>query len=875
MALVALLSPAGAQTVPATEEPAKRQPEPAQEPTSDPAHAAPDAEPASDAERGAAGLVPETRPPELLEFVPAEYPAEALQAGREGSVVLRLTIDATGGVTEAQVIESLGFGLDEAASAAALKFRFAPAHHAGAAVASRILYRYEFRAPARAPSENLPPAAAAVPLAALTSPAPPAPLTPTIEVSVQGESQAQRLRESAQAVTVIDTEVAQRHSGDLGALLARTEGVAVQRSGGLGSDTRLSLNGLTDDQIRVFLDGVPIEFSGFGLGISHVPLSWVERIDVYRGVVPVRFGADALGGAVDLITDQPLSGPTVQTSYTTGAFDTHQLGLSARQYQESTGLFTRLAAFYDTTLNDYLVDVEVPDQRGRPRPARVRRFHDGYRAGGGNVELGFVDRPWAKRFLLRVFATDFDKDLQHNSNMTVPYGGVEYGQTSVGGTLRYEEPRIGGSRFSTTALAGYAHRVLDFTDTSRWVYDWFGNRVFERAARAGEIGAFASELTQREHRALGRFTLSHDFARGQLLRLAIAPDYITRTGREERRVNPDRRDPLTTERTIVELVSGLEYLLHAAEGRVENSAFFKHYYYGPSTDQVRTFDDSIEELSRSVHRAGGGDALRVRLAPGVLAKASYEYAVRLPRPDEVFGDGALISPNQGLTPEQSHNGNLGLLADHEFGPSFGGVEGEVSGFYRYTDHMIVQLLAQDRVHSIHQNVFTVRTLGVDGGLRWHSPRRWFALHANGTWQDQRNVSEHGPFAPFEGQRVPNRPWLFANAGAELHLPRIGAPNAVLSLGFDTHYVHSFLPGWQENGELDRSNHIPTQLTHSASLSYSVRERGQWSLDFALDLTNLTDARVYDVLGVQKPGRAAFFKVTLCWACAAPASTLPN
>ena len=69
--------------------------------------------------------------------------------------------------------------------------------------------------------------------------------------------------ERRQLVEARETHEAQRHTADLGEVLARTEGIAVQRSGGLGSDTRLSLHGLSDDQIRVFLDGVPLELSGF------------------------------------------------------------------------------------------------------------------------------------------------------------------------------------------------------------------------------------------------------------------------------------------------------------------------------------------------------------------------------------------------------------------------------------------------------------------------------------------------------------------------------------------------------------------------------------------------------------------------------------
>jgi outer membrane cobalamin receptor len=691
-----------------------------------------------------------------------------------------------------------------------------------------------------------------------------APEDPPAEVIVRTVTGATRVRESAQAVKVVEADTARRHTADVGEVLARTEGVAVQRSGGLGSESRLSLHGLTDDQIRFFLDGVPLELSGFGLGIAVIPVHWVQRIDIHRGVVPVRLGADALGGAIDVVTDQNIMGTTAAASYTAGAFDTHQLALSARTLHEPTGFLVRGAAFYDTSRNDYRIDVRVPDSLGRLQPARAWRFHDGYRALGASVEAGVVDRSWARRLLLRLFSTTFDKDLQHNVDMSVPYGEVTHGQTSVGGTLRYELPRSEQDAFALSALVGYSWRSIDFRDASRWVYDWFGNRVFERAETAGEISAFASDLTQWEQRLLGRVTAHYELAPGHDLELVIAPDRATRTGEERLRLDRDRIDPLTTQRELFQLVSGLEYGQSDAEDRIENNAFLKHYLYRPSSDQVDVAYNTIRHVERLTQSLGGGDALRVRVTPGLIAKASYEYAMRLPRPDEVFGDGALIAANLELSPETSHNANIGALLAHELGPSAGGLSAEVTGFLRYTDGMIVRLIADDRVHSIHQNVFTVRTLGVDGMLRWESPRRWLELQTNATYLDQRNGSSNGPFAAFEGQRVPNRPWLFANASGVLRLRNLGTDHDELALSWVTRYVHEFLPGWENTSARDDTDGIPSQLTHSASAEYLVR--GPYTFAASLDLSNLTDERVYDVLGVQRPGRAAFFKMTVCWEC---------
>ncbi len=62
------------------------------------------------------------------------------------------------------------------------------------------------------------------------------------------------------------------------------------------------------------------------------------------------------------------------------------------------------------------------------------------------------------------------------------------------------------------------------------------------------------------------------------------------------------------------------------------------------------------------HREGVGDALRFRFTPWLYAKASYEFATRLPDPDELFGNGILVHANLDLDPEISTQRQPGVLA---------------------------------------------------------------------------------------------------------------------------------------------------------------------------------------------------------------------
>ncbi|MFO0723829.1 MAG: TonB family protein [Myxococcota bacterium] len=88
---------------------------------------------------------PKLTPPVLLELVQAEYPPEALAAGRESTVGLWIEVDATGAVTSVELAESGGPEFDASALAAVKAFRFAPAIAEGIGpVPVRIRYRYRF-----------------------------------------------------------------------------------------------------------------------------------------------------------------------------------------------------------------------------------------------------------------------------------------------------------------------------------------------------------------------------------------------------------------------------------------------------------------------------------------------------------------------------------------------------------------------------------------------------------------------------------------------------------------------------------------------------------------------------------------------------------
>jgi periplasmic protein TonB len=86
----------------------------------------------------------DTQPELIGEGYKPPYPEEAKKNEIEGTVVLKVTIDEDGNVTDAKVLRGLGFGLDEAAASAMRRHKFKPATKDGEKVGTTITYNFSW-----------------------------------------------------------------------------------------------------------------------------------------------------------------------------------------------------------------------------------------------------------------------------------------------------------------------------------------------------------------------------------------------------------------------------------------------------------------------------------------------------------------------------------------------------------------------------------------------------------------------------------------------------------------------------------------------------------------------------------------------------------
>ncbi|MGB2115674.1 MAG: TonB-dependent receptor domain-containing protein [Porticoccaceae bacterium] len=156
--------------------------------------------------------------------------------------------------------------------------------------------------------------------------------------------------ESLSAISVITREDIERYqASDLYDLMSRLPGVSMLRNGVRGSATSLSIRGNQGDHSLFLVDGVRIGSATLGSAtLGLINTNSIERIEVVRGPKSNLYGADAIGGVVNIITRDAADMDSLQVKSSVGSNGTKETTLSAGTTQGKSS--------YSAVLNTYKTD---------------------------------------------------------------------------------------------------------------------------------------------------------------------------------------------------------------------------------------------------------------------------------------------------------------------------------------------------------------------------------------------------------------------------------------------------------------------------------------------------------------------------------------
>lgn len=675
-------------------------------------------------------------------------------------------------------------------------------------------------------------------------------ITALTGITVEAITPIKQVEKSAYNVAAIDATKLTHLNSNAADMLAKASGVKVRETGGVGAESQINLNGFTGQHVRTFVDGVPISrASSFQIG--NIPTELIDRIEIYKGVVPVTFGSDALGGAVNIVTRRS-NAQYANLSYTFGSFNTHKstlnvgapltdnIGIELNAYQNySDNSYKVLTHYLDLTKGIYSKDKQW-----------FKRFHDRYH---NEVIIGKVNifkEPWADKLSFSLNYNQEYKQIQNANLMQIVFGGKYQTSYTYSTGIEYEKKNLlKGLSFSV--VGRYDLTTTNVVDEENRIYSWDGsyrikptkgeamyqNTVFE--GKTAYVAAHLDYWLSEKHFLQLTHTFSHYYrlTKSQLF-------------------TPFSSDADFMDRINQKNITGLSYK-YVPNDQWTVLAFGKYYaakVTGPAVVSGHGYLSVYEDHTERTNALGVGIGSSYEFSKELLAKLSYEKSYRLPNDRELFGDGDLeIGANQ-LRPEHSENLNVNLSWQPETNGHALLAEG---GFaLRYIQDYIIRNVASTGA-ATSKNHGKVLTLGGDFTLRYFY-QKTFSVGGNLSYMDMRNrerKNTNGADSVTYGDRVPNMPYLFGSADATYTFDSLLTQDDGLTLGYNLAYTHEFFLSWQSEGAKIT---VPTQLSHDLSLTYTA-PRNKYTL--SVEVKNFTDALLYDNYSLQKAGRAFYVKAS--------------
>jgi len=689
-------------------------------------------------------------------------------------------------------------------------------------------------------------------------------------------------------VEVLPVESAGLPSARPAEVLEQAPGVQVQRLGMSGRFSSVSIRGSSAGQVQVFLDGLPLFHPAEGVvNLEDLPLDAIDRVEVYRGSSPLAFGADAMGGVVNLISHQAQKPLEVRARLGVGSFGDRRFSAGVGgtqagwQYQAMGGVFSSIGNFpyYSDNGTDYTSDDDTIQplsnndahrasaliRLSRPlSPAYQLKLQGAFQqASMGVLGLGQGVQTTSARF-----------DYHQGTFFVGLLGaGMENRPVRLDLTLdgfwkeaRLDDPLAEVSLTPTSSLNGL--QSLGFTSHGTWV---LMRPSLPRAGVLEAVGLARLEQSRDERvgNAYGRARAGLGIQYDQLVGFQSGPYLTLQPGMLMDVVQPLGK---STE------PGGLQTLASPRLGLLLNLSPAFH-------------------VDESQPMAPGNNARAQGWLPGLQVRANGGYFHRLPTFYELYGNQGSVVGNPLLMPEHGLNVDAGVQGtltpsqtlaasgSHPGGALFPQLRLEVVGFAQVTQDLI--LFTQNSQNTLKpQNISASRTVGqeITASMTWQpgtipqSPQRLSdaRVHLQAAYTHLQAQDDSG-IPSQQGRQLPGRPEhalsVMLSAGAGIPGMRgLAVPEGLEVSNMPPLQVFYRLTGRSQTA-LEPSHTLlnPARVLHDLGLSW--HPPGRWKgVSLSLEVRNLEDTfytpvdyvptpqALVDVQAYPLPGRTFLFQL---------------
>ncbi len=679
------------------------------------------------------------------------------------------------------------------------------------------------------------------------------------EVAVTGKSKEQLKREEPIRVEVIDIEKFEDRATSISQRMNQVAGVKSLQTAGVGSETNIQINGLQGKSIRFFINDVPMDFMGRAFDMGLIPVDQVTDIEIYKGVLPVELGADALGGAVNIIRKR-YKNTTANVSYQLESFNTHIVNSNLFYRKKDSKLFAEVKFNYTISDNDYPFEGAVLDAFTQTYDTlRVKRFHDGIMRCYGEAAVGFDNTRFADVFEISAAYFNYEKEVQTGIVLADPVGEAMNYEKSGIYTINYKKAV---NKFDVCVFGAYGDIYTHSVDTSDNVYNWYGEVTNpDNPNSYGEAGGNKMLQSVYFDNYVGRVFLSYKLLPSHTLKFSYNFIDVHRIGEDPlgERDYVTGLDPLTVPAQYTRYVGGAGVSSFFLEKRLVNNFTYKNYALRAELSGISSEGVDDEEVSRK-NEQGIGNSIKFSFSDNTFVRLSGEHTLRIPSFIEYLGDNLYIKGNKALQPEKSNNANLGFYSNINTKKT---LWLDLNLFYRHVQDYVA-LRPLGFYYSRYVNTDDAKIKGVELSMKWN-PIRTFQLNTSITYQDMRRINAQ--YASLENSRIPNVPYLFANVNAfktfenAFHLPI--DINVYGNYNYTEQYLLDPLPTTMEPKLFQKNiketdEIIPTQ--HQVDLGATVRLK-KHPLTINAEVVNLTNSKLYDKFRIQKPYRYYKMKIS--------------
>jgi iron complex outermembrane receptor protein len=634
-----------------------------------------------------------------------------------------------------------------------------------------------------------------------------------IEVTAEPISEAEQRAPTA-FVSVLDIPSRDAPIETAADVLSESVGVQVQRFGGLGAFSTISIRGSSANQVPVYLDGIPLaQAQDQTVNLSDLPLDSLQRIDVYRGTIPVGFGGGGIGGVVNLVTRPPSAEPQTELSAGYGSFVTRKAVATHSQRLAGTDVLAHVSYLGSKGDFTYFDDNGTPENPSDD--GTTTRINNAFNAVDALLK---ATRDLGNDLFVDALQEVFYKDQGVPGPASVQFADPSLEQLRSLTYVRLRRAGLAGGAVDGAATLFGVYNLQEFSDPN----GDFGTRQDTRNQTALVGGTVSGTWFAPYDQAVGWFT---ELAYEQFFPYNEFNAPLPKNGPDQTRLRFTlaAQDEIALIAERVALVPSLRY------------DHFTDDFSGVNLANVPDTPPSTSDLDLFTPSIGA----QARIAAWLIVRGNIGRFQRAPNFSELFGNAGSILGNAELQPETGINRDAGFVLTW---PQVGWLDTGLLE-YAFFHNNISDLISFDQVNPRQFRPFNVgnaRIVGHELSLQ-AAVFEHLGVELNYTHQDAENLSVDSP----EGNQLPLRPddELFVR-------PRIAS-----SWG-SIYYEYTYLSA--NPTDADNFEIVPSRSIHTVGCSI---QPAPW-LSAKFEAANLANADVRDLGDFPLPGLSFFGSVTV-------------